>query len=61
LFELLRRGPWVRVPAGSPPWTKDRTFKTTFILSPPVEPQPYRVNEATTGLVCETTRKSILP
>jgi hypothetical protein len=31
-FILVRRGPWVRVPVGSPVRTRDRNFKTTFIL-----------------------------
>jgi hypothetical protein len=35
LFELLRQGSWVRVPAGSPRRTVDRTFKATFSLFPP--------------------------
>ena len=32
---ILRRGPWVRVPAGSPIRTIDRTFKATFSLFSP--------------------------
>ena len=35
LIALLRRGPWVRVPARSQLQTIERTFKTTFMLFPP--------------------------
>ena len=36
-IDLLRRGSWVRVPAGSPLRTIDRTFKATFRLFLPDE------------------------